>query len=261
MSNQPLTEAINALIKYSNEITGSNDQTLSEAVATLTKGYGSGGGGGWTADGIANRSEPSGEITITGDIVETSAFVNCANITKVTMQNVVNVSAAAFQDCLGLKEIIAPKLTRVGQQAFEQTALEKFETDGAVRFSSTVFNKCANLKYFSAPNAINSSSSNIFLNCIQLEFCDLGKMTDLSSAAFRNCERLSTLILRRQNSIVSMVNVNVFQNSSIQRGGAGCKIYVPSDLIENYKTDSKWSTLYGYGTITFIPIEGSEYEI
>lgn len=38
----PLTDRINALLTYSNEITGQNDTTLSDAVAHLTAGYGGG---------------------------------------------------------------------------------------------------------------------------------------------------------------------------------------------------------------------------
>lgn len=38
-----LSEAIEALTTYSNEVTGESDTTLSEAVATLAEGYGSGG--------------------------------------------------------------------------------------------------------------------------------------------------------------------------------------------------------------------------
>ena len=39
---QPLTDAINALTRYANEVTGQSDQTLSDAVRTLCDGYGGG---------------------------------------------------------------------------------------------------------------------------------------------------------------------------------------------------------------------------
>lgn len=42
---QPLTDAINALTRYANEVTGASDQTLSDAVRTLCDGYGGGGSG------------------------------------------------------------------------------------------------------------------------------------------------------------------------------------------------------------------------
>lgn len=40
----PLTDGINALTAYANEVTGASDTTLSDAVETLVAGYGQGGG-------------------------------------------------------------------------------------------------------------------------------------------------------------------------------------------------------------------------
>ena len=40
----PLTDSINALTTYANEVTGASDTTLSDAVHTLVDGYGQGGG-------------------------------------------------------------------------------------------------------------------------------------------------------------------------------------------------------------------------
>lgn len=40
----PLTDSINALTTYANEVTGASDTTLSDAVHTLASGYGQGGG-------------------------------------------------------------------------------------------------------------------------------------------------------------------------------------------------------------------------
>ena len=45
----PLTDSINALTTYANEVTGASDTTLSDAVHTLASGYGGGGGASsWT---------------------------------------------------------------------------------------------------------------------------------------------------------------------------------------------------------------------
>lgn len=40
----PLTDGINALTAYANEVTGASDTTLSDAVESLVSGYGQGGG-------------------------------------------------------------------------------------------------------------------------------------------------------------------------------------------------------------------------
>lgn len=45
----PLTDAIEALTRYANSVSGASDTTLSEAVATLASGY---GGGGTTPQGF-----------------------------------------------------------------------------------------------------------------------------------------------------------------------------------------------------------------
>lgn len=45
-TNTPLTDSINALTAYANEVTGGSDTTLSDAVHTLANGYG-GGSGAW----------------------------------------------------------------------------------------------------------------------------------------------------------------------------------------------------------------------
>lgn len=44
----PLTDSINALTTYANEVTGASDTTLSDAVHTLASGYGGGGASSWT---------------------------------------------------------------------------------------------------------------------------------------------------------------------------------------------------------------------
>lgn len=57
----PLTDSINALTAYANEVTGQSDTTLSDAVHTLASGYGGGGSGSvktgtFTGDGTASVS-------------------------------------------------------------------------------------------------------------------------------------------------------------------------------------------------------------
>ncbi len=74
---RPLTDAINALTTYANEITGADDPDLSSAVRTLCDGYGQGGGGSVAQDaegyivlpvdggGAMSKLELLREITLT----------------------------------------------------------------------------------------------------------------------------------------------------------------------------------------------------
>ena len=60
----PLTDGINALTAYANEVTGESDTTLSDAVETLVAGYGSGAG-----SIIDNLLEVVSSVTPTEDIM------------------------------------------------------------------------------------------------------------------------------------------------------------------------------------------------
>lgn len=82
---------------------------------------------------------------------------------------------------------------------------------------------------------------------------------NFSTQAFSNT-KLDTLILRKTGSIIPLGNTNAFLNTPFASGGSGGTVYAPSALLEIYKTATNWSTVYGYGTATFVAIEGSQYE-
>lgn len=52
----PLTDSINALTAYANEVTGKQDATLSDAVGSLVEGYG-GGIGSWEVTTVTAQEE------------------------------------------------------------------------------------------------------------------------------------------------------------------------------------------------------------
>jgi len=64
----PLTDSINALTTYANEVTGGSDTNLSDAVHTLASGYG-GGGSGYTllASGTYTQATNTNKMTIPVD--------------------------------------------------------------------------------------------------------------------------------------------------------------------------------------------------
>lgn len=64
----PLTDVINALTTYANEVTGASDTTLSDAVHTLASGYGQGGGSGFVYE--------TGTYTPAADELPTISFAN-----------------------------------------------------------------------------------------------------------------------------------------------------------------------------------------
>lgn len=111
MSNMPLTDGINALIRYANETTGASDTTLSDAVESLAAGYG--GGGGVSVEDMATGNGPTGEVALNGVSVIDHAFQGRKGITKVVLLNIQRLGRECFADCSNIASFWAPDLTHL----------------------------------------------------------------------------------------------------------------------------------------------------
>lgn len=117
------------------------------------------------------------------------------------------------------------------------------------------------------PNATNINVG--FNQASKVQKLDLGSgVSTLSSNVFNGANALDTLILRRSSSLVTLSNVSAFNNNHFKNGGTGGTIYIPKALYDHlgdnssldYKKATNWTTVNGYGTITWAKIEGSIYE-
>lgn len=117
----------------------------------------------------------------------------------------------------------------------------------------------------------NAATANVaapFINNSALTIFDGTFDSNIGTLGWQNCPNLSTIILRRTNGICGLPNINCFNNTPFKSGGAGGTIYIPKALYDHlgdgtaldYKAATNWSTINGYGTITWAKIEGSIYE-
>lgn len=113
---------------------------------------------------------------------------------------------------------------------------------------------------YSAGFAFNGSTT--------LQVVDFGtKISRLYDHFFNGATNLDTLIIRK-TSIPTMHNASALSNTKFKSGGTGGTIYIPKALYDHlgdgsssdYKAATNWSTIDGYGTITWAQIEGSIYE-
>ena len=183
----PLTDSINALTTYANEVTGASDTTLSDAVHTLVSGYGQGAS---ITDGIVvtardsngyatavdfygtvvhplqfyNRITSSGAwinlstISFKSGVVneiKQNGFIACGNLTTIDLSSVETIGANAFQDCKSLSLVTVPELTSMGQQAFLA---------------------CTSLQTFVAPKLRNCNTSRALRGCTALTTVQLGSI-------------------------------------------------------------------------------------
>lgn len=87
------------------------------------------------------------------------------------------------------------------------------------------------------------------------------------SSAWASCPKLKTVILRH-STVITVNNANLVTGTPFANGNSGGTIYIPKALYDHlgdgtssdYKSATNWSTIDGYGTITWAAIEGSQYE-
>lgn len=131
--------------------------------------------------------------------------------------------------------------------------------NGIYGLKTAVFPDLSSIEY--------GTGNNLSMNSA-LEKVDCGlSWSTLPGNCFNADGNLKTIILRR-TTVVSLRAVSCFTNTPFKSGGSGGTIYIPKVLYDHlgdgtgsdYKAASNWSTVEGYGTITWAKIEGSQYE-
>lgn len=191
---------------------------------------GQGGGSGLTWDDIALNNVPSGDIVLSADRIENTAlaYFMGSNTWKLYGNNVTYIDVGICR----------------GDAKLEEAHLPNLETMSA------------------------GGGGNQFNGCTALTLLDLGKVASISNNCMQSSTNFDTLILRKSDGLSSLASVNAFSGTKFKSGGDGGTIYIPTVLYDHlgdgssldYQYATNWSTVHGYGTITWAKIEGSVYE-
>lgn len=139
------------------------------------------------------------------------------SVTEIRNDKVTRVRQYVFQNCSSLTSVDFSKATSVGDRAFEN---------------------CSSLTSVDFPLA-TSIGSYAFYNCSKLTSVDFPLVTSINSYAFYNCSALTKLILRNASQVCKYST----SSSDYDPLNADLKIYVPRDLLEQYKVATNWSRL------------------
>lgn len=171
---------------------------------------------------------------------------------------------SAFRSFKG-KHIYAPKIQTAADNAFDSCSnlLDAFFPELDV--STNAFTGCSKMK--TAVCGYTGNSYYQFRNCAALSAVDFCKGGTKIDNTFDGCASLATLALR-SDAVLPLTNLSAFNNTPFASGGTGGTIYIPKVLYDHlgdgsssdYKAATNWSTVNGYGTITWAQIEGSIYE-
>lgn len=186
-------------------------------------------------------------------------FCNCSALEEVNM-TMVTGGIAGFSGCKSLKNISFPEGTNINDTGFQNcTSLVNVNIPKAARIGSNSFNGCTSLEVIYLPGATYVCDKT-FYGCTNLKAVKLGSTGVggnrgiTGQYGFQNCANLDTIVLYN-STVYTLGNVNNFTGTPFASGGTGGTVYVPSALIESYKTATNWSTLYNAGSLTFAAIE------
>ena len=132
------------------------------------------------------------------------------------------------------------RITYLGIEVFRNyESLAVVDFPNVTSTGVNVFYACYGLHTVNLPSLI-SINSNMFAYSSLLKRLDFPSVESISRGAFSSCSRLVTLILRKADTVCTLENVSAFSGTSIAKGTGF--VYVPDDLVEQYKAATNWST-------------------
>ena len=192
--------------------------------------------------------------------IMSNAFGYCTKLKNVYMPNVESIGVYGFVMTSELESVDMPKVTKLEGNAFSSSGIKSVNVPLLTTMGSAVFKSCRNLEKVELPLVATDLPSETFNFCSNLKTVILPLVKRLMSSSFKDNTKLDTLVLGSE-TVCTLFNVNAFQGTPFAIGGTGGTAYVPQALIEEYKIETNWSTLYEAGTVTFVAKEGSEYDV
>lgn len=173
----------------------------------------------------------------------TNVFYGRSGITEINMPELLEFGSSAFSNIPNVEKIYVPKANSVANTSYS-------------------FSTCPKLKAIALPGLINSLPMRAFNECIALEAVDISvNISGANGYQFYHCSSLTTLIIRKSDSIATLGSTNAFSGTPFAYSSTTpCTIYVPSDLISTYESATNWSTVIGRSQVSITAIEGSVYE-
>lgn len=188
-------------------------------------------------------------------------------------ENVTTIGAYAFYRYAGGAENLRfPNATSIGTSAFYLSNIGPVFFAPKASLNSDCFYGAPNIQVcVSKASNFNGNSRTFgkYAGTHKLATVDFtGPSTfGICGKMFENANLFNTLILRG-SSIFKLYATSAFTGTPFASGGTGGTIYIPKALYDHlgdgtaddYKAATNWSTINGYGTITWAKIEGSIYE-
>ena len=151
---------------------------------------------------------------------------------------VTNIEAWKYFSDTKITAVKFPYTTRIGSSAFSNcSSLVSAKFPLVTYVENNAFAGCSTLVSVYLP-LVEVFGGSAFTDDTSLEAVDFPALDVIWERAFSGCTALKTVILRL-NRVSQLKTADVFNNTPIENGTG--YIYVPDDLVEQYKTANNWS--------------------
>ena len=152
---------------------------------------------------------------------------------------ITNVREYVFYGKKSLTSINLPACTNIGSNSFDScTSLTSINLPACTSIGTYAFRKCTSLTSIDLP-ACTNIGTDAFYNCTSLTSIDLPACTSIDYGVFSSCTALTSIKLANTSKICTLSNRDAFNNTPIANEAG--YIYVPDELVEQYKKATNWS--------------------
>ena len=182
-------------------------------------------------------------VTTIGD----GAFYACYSLTSVTIgDSVTTIGTFAFRDCNSLTSVTIPNsVTTIGEGAFYHCDSLTSVTigDSVTTIGYAAFANCTSLTSVTIPDSVTMIGIDAFRECESLTSVTIGdSVTTIGEQAFSGCTSLKTVYCKPTTPPTGGEDMFSYYSYIYEDYvPIGCKIYVPTDSVEAYKTAEGWS--------------------
>ena len=165
------------------------------------------------------------------------AFHICS-LTQASLPMCGYIGSCAFSDCRSLKQVSLPVCSYIGSYAFQSCiSLSQISLPVCESIGERAFGFCSSLTQVSLPMC-SYIGSDVFSSCRSLSQASLPVCSYIGEYAFGDCSSLSIITIG-YSGVCSLDGISVFNGTKITSSTGS--IYVPSSLVDAYKSASNWS--------------------
>lgn len=194
----------------------------------------------------ANVNVPSEDLTSELNTYEsylTTQETTIDDIVLALQNKVAGSGSTDIEDALVTRELsgvyINNRVTSIGTEGLRATQISGLHCEEVITVGGEAIRDCKNLVSIYLPKCKTLQGYSVGI-CPLLERVELNSIETIQAYSFYSCPKLTTFIIRNTSKVCSLANVNAFNSSGISSGTGF--VYVPDDLVDDYKSATNWST-------------------